>query len=162
MIERRRHPIIPVNEPARLLSPSYAVLGCTIRDLSAVGARLEIDANPILSDMFDLVPKERQPAAASAAVSPFAVPQSCGETGLRPRQCQPRLQADGVFPPAIYEIRRNFQTYGADGLIDRLPCPRAPYPSAPLRGRGGRVHDRARPARSRPTPGPATKPTKQA
>ena len=56
MIERRRHPRVVVNEQARLLSPSYAVLSCTIRDLSAGGACLEIDANAILSNTFDLVP----------------------------------------------------------------------------------------------------------
>jgi transposase InsO family protein len=29
----------------------------------------------------------------------------------------------------FYEIRRNFQTYGSDGLIDRLPGARAPHPN---------------------------------
>ena len=29
----------------------------------------------------------------------------------------------------FYEIRRNFQTYGADGLIDRLPGARGPHPN---------------------------------
>lgn len=29
----------------------------------------------------------------------------------------------------FYEIRRNFQTWGADGLIDRLPGPRGPHPN---------------------------------
>jgi hypothetical protein len=33
----------------------------------------------------------------------------------------------GYSREQAYEIRRNFQTYGADGLIDRLPGPRAPY-----------------------------------
>ena len=61
MIERRRHPRVAVNEPARLLLPSYAVLNCTIRDLSARGACLEIDANAILSNMFDLVPNHGEP-----------------------------------------------------------------------------------------------------
>ena len=28
----------------------------------------------------------------------------------------------------FYEIRRNFQTYGAEGLIDRLPGPKGPSP----------------------------------
>jgi hypothetical protein len=37
--------------------PSYTVLSCTIRDLSAAGVRLEVDASAILSAMFDLVPK---------------------------------------------------------------------------------------------------------
>ena len=46
-----------MDKSARLLLPSYTVLSCTIRDLSAAGARLEVDANAILSDMFDLVPK---------------------------------------------------------------------------------------------------------
>jgi hypothetical protein len=29
----------------------------------------------------------------------------------------------------FHEIRRNFQTYGADGLLDRLPGARTPHPS---------------------------------
>ena len=29
----------------------------------------------------------------------------------------------------FYEIRRNFQTYGADGLIDRLPGAKGPHPN---------------------------------
>ena len=29
----------------------------------------------------------------------------------------------------FYEIRRNFQTYGANGLIDRLPGARVPLPN---------------------------------
>ena len=33
------------------------------------------------------------------------------------------------MPQQFYEIRRNFQTYGADGLIDRLPGPRGPHPN---------------------------------
>jgi hypothetical protein len=28
----------------------------------------------------------------------------------------------------FYEIRRNFQTYGADGLLDRLPGAKGPHP----------------------------------
>ena len=28
----------------------------------------------------------------------------------------------------FYEIRRNYQTYGAEGLIDRLPGARGPHP----------------------------------
>lgn len=29
----------------------------------------------------------------------------------------------------FYEIRRNFQTYGAEGLVDRLPGARGPHPN---------------------------------
>ena len=29
----------------------------------------------------------------------------------------------------FYEIRRNYQTYGAEGLIDRLPGARGPHPN---------------------------------
>ena len=29
----------------------------------------------------------------------------------------------------FYEIRRNFQTYGADGLLDRLPGAKGPHPN---------------------------------
>jgi len=35
----------------------------------------------------------------------------------------------GYSRQQFYEIRRNFQTYGADGLIDRLPGPRGPHPN---------------------------------
>ena len=29
----------------------------------------------------------------------------------------------------FYEIRRNFQLYGAEGLIDQLPGPKGPHPN---------------------------------
>jgi transposase InsO family protein len=35
----------------------------------------------------------------------------------------------GYSRQQFYEIRRNFQTYGADGLIDRLPGTRGPHPN---------------------------------
>jgi transposase InsO family protein len=35
----------------------------------------------------------------------------------------------GYSRQQFYEIRRNFQTYGADGLIDRLPSARGPHPN---------------------------------
>jgi transposase InsO family protein len=35
----------------------------------------------------------------------------------------------GYSRQQFYEIRRNFQTYGADGLIDRLPGARGPHPN---------------------------------
>ncbi len=35
----------------------------------------------------------------------------------------------GYSRQQFYEIRRNFQTYGAQGLIDRLPGPRGPHPN---------------------------------
>ncbi len=35
----------------------------------------------------------------------------------------------GYSRQQLYEIRRNFQTYGADGLIDRLPGARGPHPN---------------------------------
>lgn len=34
----------------------------------------------------------------------------------------------GYSHQQFYETRRNFQTYGADGLIDRLPGARGPHP----------------------------------
>ena len=49
-------------------------------------------------------------------------------TGLGAFQLQPRLQG-GLFPSAVLEIRRNFQTYGAEGLIDRLPGTRGSRPN---------------------------------
>ena len=35
----------------------------------------------------------------------------------------------GYFRQQFYEIRRNFQTYGSEGLIDLLPGARGPHPS---------------------------------
>jgi len=35
----------------------------------------------------------------------------------------------GYSRQQFYEIRRNYQTYGADGLIDRLPGPKGPPPN---------------------------------
>ena len=35
----------------------------------------------------------------------------------------------GYSRQQFYEIRRNYQTYGADGLIDRLPGPKSPHPN---------------------------------
>ncbi|MEA1649036.1 IS481 family transposase [Nitrospirillum sp. BR 11164] len=35
----------------------------------------------------------------------------------------------GYSRQQFYEIRRNYQTFGADGLIDRLPGPRGPHPN---------------------------------
>ena len=35
----------------------------------------------------------------------------------------------GYSRQQFYEIRRNFQTYGAQGLVDRLPGPRGPHPN---------------------------------
>ena len=35
----------------------------------------------------------------------------------------------GYSRQQFYEIRRNFQTYGADGLLDRLAGARAPHPN---------------------------------
>ena len=35
----------------------------------------------------------------------------------------------GYSRQQFYEIRRNFQTYGADGLLDRLPGTKGPHPN---------------------------------
>lgn len=35
----------------------------------------------------------------------------------------------GYSRQQFYEIRRNYQTYGADGLFDRLPGPKGPHPN---------------------------------
>lgn len=35
----------------------------------------------------------------------------------------------GYSRQQFYEIRRNFHTYGAQGLLDRLPGPRGPHPN---------------------------------
>ena len=45
----------------------------------------------------------------------------------------------GYSRQQFYEIRRNFQTYGADGLIDRLPGAKGPHPNrVSAGGREGR------------------------
>ena len=38
-------------------------------------------------------------------------------------------QIMGYSRQQFYEIRRNYQTYGAQGLIDRLPGPKGPHPN---------------------------------
>jgi hypothetical protein len=43
----------------------------------------------------------------------------------------------GYSRQQFYEIRRNFQTYGADGLLDRLPGVKGPAPE-PGAGRDSR------------------------
>ena len=35
----------------------------------------------------------------------------------------------GYSRQQFYEIRRNFQLYGAEGLLDRMPGPRGPHPN---------------------------------
>jgi hypothetical protein len=35
----------------------------------------------------------------------------------------------GYSRQQFYEIRRNYQTYGAQGLIDRLPGAKGPHPN---------------------------------
>ena len=35
----------------------------------------------------------------------------------------------GYSRQQFYEIRRNFQTYGAEGLLDRLPGCKGPHPN---------------------------------
>lgn len=48
-----------------------------------------------------------------------------GELGNVSRACK----IMGYSRTQFYEIRRNFQTYGADGLLDRLPGARGPHPN---------------------------------
>jgi len=38
-------------------------------------------------------------------------------------------QVMGYSRQQFYEIRRNYQTYGAQGLLDRLPGPKGPHPN---------------------------------
>ena len=38
-------------------------------------------------------------------------------------------QLMGYSRQQFYEIRRNFQTYGSQGLLDRLPGPKGPHPN---------------------------------
>jgi hypothetical protein len=45
----------------------------------------------------------------------------------------------GYSRQQFYEIRRNFQIYGADGLLDRLPGTKGPHPKPG--GGGGRDGD---------------------
>ncbi|WP_461210783.1 helix-turn-helix domain-containing protein, partial [Desulfocurvus sp. DL9XJH121] len=47
------------------------------------------------------------------------------ELGNVSRACQ----VMGYSRQQFYEIRRNFQTHGSQGLLDRLPGPRGPHPN---------------------------------
>src|SRR5690606_7026894 len=47
------------------------------------------------------------------------------DLGTVPKAC--RLM--GYSRQQFYEIRRNYQTYGSQGLLDRLPGPRGPHPN---------------------------------
>jgi transposase InsO family protein len=51
--------------------------------------------------------------------------QLATELGNVSRACQ----VMGYSRQQFYEIRRNFQTYGADGLLDRLPGAKGPHPN---------------------------------
>ena len=48
-----------------------------------------------------------------------------GELGNVSKAC--RIM--GYSRQQFYEIRRNFQTYGSEGLLDRLPGARGPHPN---------------------------------
>lgn len=52
----------------------------------------------------------------------------------------------------FYEIRRNFQTYGAEGLIDRLPGAKGPHPNRVSAEIEQAVLDHGRPAHARIDP----------
>ena len=41
----------------------------------------------------------------------------------------------GYSRQQFYEIRRNFQLYGADGLMDQLPGAKGPHPNPLYRGK---------------------------
>src|SRR5436190_18010839 len=51
--------------------------------------------------------------------------QLANELGNVSRACK----VMGYSRQQFYEIRRNYQTYGADGLLDRLPGARTPHPN---------------------------------
>ena len=51
------------------------------------------------------------------------------EVRMMPVQHLSRLLGVGYSRQQFYEIRRNFQTYGAQGLLGRLPGPRGPDPN---------------------------------
>ena len=55
MIERRRFKRIPAALPARIVFNYRSVLACTLRDVSAAGAGLEVDAGAAIPDRFDLI-----------------------------------------------------------------------------------------------------------
>ena len=56
MIERRQHSRMLTGEPARILCNYRSVLACTIRDISASGACLELDPGIAIPERFDLIP----------------------------------------------------------------------------------------------------------
>ena len=60
----------------------------------------------------------------------------------------------GYSRQQFYEIRRNFQTYGAEGLIGRLPGPRGPHPNRVSAEIEQAVLDHALAHRDRPAKAP--------
>lgn len=66
MIERRRFPRSRVFKGAKLIAPGRAKVPCTVRDLSAQGAGLQLLGSADLPEEFDL----------------------CFDTGQRIRQCR--------------------------------------------------------------------------
>ena len=73
VIERRRHPRVVVNEQARLLSPSYAVLSCTIRDLSAGGTSPAFGACDVRAHVHGSPCSHSRGALRHSATSPYGV-----------------------------------------------------------------------------------------
>jgi hypothetical protein len=55
MSERRRYPRVPTELSARVLFHWKFVLECTVRDISAGGACLEIADSTRLPEVFDLI-----------------------------------------------------------------------------------------------------------
>ena len=56
MIERRQYSRVAAGTPARILCNYRSVLACTIRDISAGGACLELDPGIAIPERFDLIP----------------------------------------------------------------------------------------------------------
>jgi c-di-GMP-binding flagellar brake protein YcgR len=71
MIERRQYSRILTEQPARILCNYRSVLACTIRDISAGGACLELDPVLPIPDQFDLIPDRRDNSHACRVVWRF-------------------------------------------------------------------------------------------
>ena len=55
MSDRRRHPRVPAQIPAKIVFDCFSAVDCVIRDLSDGGARLELQPAGLVPRIFELV-----------------------------------------------------------------------------------------------------------
>jgi transposase InsO family protein len=85
-----------------------------------VGVRLELRNFTETSNQENVMTTRKKVARRKLSLLELAT-----ELGNVSRACQ----VMGYSRQQFYEIRRNFQTHGSQGLLDRLPGPRGPHPN---------------------------------